>query len=314
MPTFTQSDPNTPAVVAEGNQSLVGGPPSGVIIKHGAGLRADGIGRGVQGVQATSQQDAAIVAVVPKGTAIHALAGPNPNPVGDGFSTPGTGVVFTQATDIAEIPLWVRHNSGRRAAMFEGSLQVFNADPAGLDPDTGVLFVRAAGASTAIRANSEPPGRALGCLAASTDPTFRSPTGVYGESQNQGVVGVSKGNLGSGVLGSASQSGADLDPAKGGTGVLGTGYIGVRGETQTGVAILARTFPPGGQAARFEGNVKVTGNHECGGDLTVDRNFTVNGSLKCGGDHTVAGNFSVNGSLVGTLKIAGNGDIQFADC
>ena len=119
--------------------------------------------------------------------------------------------------------------------------------------------------------------------------------GVKGESDTSvGVFG--KSNKGSGVFGSAGQTGKNLDPATGGTGVLGSGYIGVRGETQGGVAILARTFPPGGEAGRFEGHVTVTGNHECGGDLLVRRNVTV------------------NGSLVGTLTIAGNSDIQFADC
>ncbi|MBV9354874.1 MAG: hypothetical protein JO023_05045 [Chloroflexi bacterium] len=111
------------------------------------------------------------------------------------------------------------------------------------------------------------PNGALGLLAA-IDLTFNQPAGVYGQSNNLGVVGVCKAPLGAGVLGAGGQSGADLDPAKGGTGVLGTGYIGVRGETTSGVAILGRLFGPG-RAGRFEGDVDVTGDLSVGKDLRV---------------------------------------------
>jgi hypothetical protein len=93
---------------------------------------------------------------------------------------------------------------------------------------------------------------------AGNDPIFNASTGVYGESQNQGVVGISKGPAANGVLGAASQAGSNFDPARGGNGVFGTGYIGLRGETQTGVAVLGRVFGPG-IAGRFEGNLEVTG-------------------------------------------------------
>jgi hypothetical protein len=97
----------------------------------------------------------------------------------------------------------------------------------------------------------------LGFLAG-TDPKFNQPAGVYGESNNSGVVGFCKGPLGAGMLGAGSQAGSNFDPAKGGTGVLGSGYIGVRGETQTGVAVLGRHFGSG-IAGRFEGDVQITG-------------------------------------------------------
>src|SRR5262245_40293851 len=89
-----------------------------------------------------------------------------------------------------------------------------------------------------------PIGNAEGALVG-TDPALFKPVGAYGVSDNQGVVGLSKGPLGAGVFGSANQSGSNLDPATGGTGVLGSGYIGVRGETQAGVAVLGRVFGSG---------------------------------------------------------------------
>jgi hypothetical protein len=81
-------------------------------------------------------------------------------------------------------------------------------------------------------------------------------------------MGLSKGPKGAGVLGTANQTGTNHDPASGGTGVLGSGYIGVRGETQGGVAVLGRTFGPG-LAGRFEGNVEVTGNVDVASTITV---------------------------------------------
>jgi hypothetical protein len=103
------------------------------------------------------------------------------------------------------------------------------------------------------------------------DLRFNQPTGVYGESSHEGVVGISKGPVGLGVLGMADQSGSNFDPATGGSGVLGSGYIGVRGETQTGVAVLGRIFGgPNALAGLFVGNVRVQGDMEATGAITVD--------------------------------------------
>jgi hypothetical protein len=107
----------------------------------------------------------------------------------------------------------------------------------------------------------------LGQLAVRNGP-FNQYTGVFGSSDHQGVVGESLGPAGAGVAGLAGQQGANQDPATGGNGVFGTGYIGVRGETQTGVAVLARVFGPG-VAGRFEGNVQVTGDVEVRGDISL---------------------------------------------
>src|SRR5207244_2889110 len=69
--------------------------------------------------------------------------------------------------------------------------------------------------------------------------------GVYGENkQGIGVWGISDGGE-AGVYGSGA--GAD------GTGVLGSGYVGVRGETERGAAIYGRTAGAG-LAGRFEGD------------------------------------------------------------
>jgi hypothetical protein len=119
---------------------------------------------------------------------------------------------------------------------------------------------------------TNPGNNTLGFLAG-TDLKFGQPAGVYGQSNNIGVVGVSNGSVGAGMLGSGSQNGTNFDPASGGTGVLGTGYIGVRGETSTGVAVLGRIFaPPGGGpalAGKFVGNVEVAGDISVDGDVLL---------------------------------------------
>src|SRR5262249_62131172 len=90
------------------------------------------------------------------------------------------------------------------------------------------------------------------------------PTGVYGESARFGVVGKQTGApepAGAGVIGIANQSGSNFNPDTGGSGVMGSGYIGVRGETASGVAVMGRIFGPG-LAGKFEGQVEVTGNND----------------------------------------------------
>jgi len=128
---------------------------------------------------------------------------------------------------------------------------------------------------------------AVGFLALN-DPRRSQPSGVYGESPNQGVVGFSNGQMGVGVFGEAGQSGSNHDPATGGTGVLGSGYIGVRGETQTGVAVLGRIFGPG-LAGRFEGDVEITGRGRFGGDVQITGRVSHGGSVNVAGDIEVTG-------------------------
>ena len=93
--------------------------------------------------------------------------------------------------------------------------------------------------------------------------------GLYGESNTRGAIGVAAGAVGVGVVGLASQNGANLDANSGGTGVLGSGYIGIRGETAAGVAVLGQASGQG-LAGLFAGNVQVTGNVTVAGDVRVD--------------------------------------------
>lgn len=129
------------------------------------------------------------------------------------------------------------------------------------------------GAVPAVSQDGRPASTSLGFLAG-TEPLFGQQTGVYGQSAQQGLVGVSGGAVGAGVFGAASQSGGDLDPAKGGTGVRGTGYIGVHGETVTGVGVQGKTFGAG-LAGLFNGNVRVEGGLEVTGVITVDGDISL---------------------------------------
>jgi len=85
---------------------------------------------------------------------------------------------------------------------------------------------------------------ALGSLGGS-DPIFKQHAGVYGQSDQQGVIGLTTASGGTGVYG-------------GSTAASGGGGIGVRGETQSGVGVQGQSFGTG-LAGKFIGNVEVTG-------------------------------------------------------
>lgn len=104
------------------------------------------------------------------------------------------------------------------------------------------------------------------------DPQFHQFAGVYGESGQQGVVGHSFSNTGTGVYGS-------------GVG----GSFGVRGDTTGGIAVQGQSFGAG-LAGKFIGNVEVTGkithngHFSCTGDVEVTGKITHNGDFSCTGD------------------------------
>jgi hypothetical protein len=93
-----------------------------------------------------------------------------------------------------------------------------------------------------------------------TDPVFHQHAGVYGQSDQQGVMGLSMSPTGTGVYGGNTAAG-------GGAG------IGVRGETFDGVGVQGRSFGKG-LAGRFVGDLEVTGdirlvNADCAEDFDV---------------------------------------------
>lgn len=83
-------------------------------------------------------------------------------------------------------------------------------------------------------------GRGAGFLGGRDD-VFHQNVGVYGESDQQGVLGHATSNTGTGVFGNS----------------LGGGF-GIRGETNSGIAVQGQSFGPG-LAGKFIGNVHVTG-------------------------------------------------------
>ena len=87
------------------------------------------------------------------------------------------------------------------------------------------------------------------------DPTYKEKAGVFGTSDQQGVIGATTGGLGTAVYGDST-----------------TGYA-IRGETTVGVAIQGTASQAGGFAAQFSGNVM------CGGDHMVSGNVKVTGDV-----------------------------------
>src|SRR5262245_50358239 len=122
-------------------------------------------------------------------------------------------------------------------------------------------------------------GEAEGVLAG-TDPVAFQPVGAYGKSNNNGVVGLSKGPTGVGVLGFGQGQGTGVA----GNTALGAG-TGVQGHTSTGIGVLGDSNGSG-LAGKFVGNVEIDANGQGGGSLTINGggNLTINN----GGDVILA--------------------------
>jgi hypothetical protein len=93
-----------------------------------------------------------------------------------------------------------------------------------------------------------PGSKSVGVIA-SEDLVFNQHVGVYGESDQQGVMGLTTVDGGTGVYGGGAKNPGDA----------GAGCIGVRGETFSGVGVQGQSFGTG-QAGKFIGDVQVTGN------------------------------------------------------
>jgi hypothetical protein len=89
--------------------------------------------------------------------------------------------------------------------------------------------------------------RMIGFLAGN-DPAFGQHAGVYGESDQQGVIGIGDGA---------------------GTGVYGAGNFGVRGESTDGTAAIQGHSFGTALAGNFIGNVHFSGDHTVDGDIMV---------------------------------------------
>ena len=127
---------------------------------------------------------------------------------------------------------------------------------------------------------SNPDDKAFGFLAGK-DLVFKQNVGVYGESDQQGVMGLSE--KGTGVYG-------------GNTGKDGTKGIGVRGETFDGVGVQGRSFGAG-QAALFIGRVEIDGILDSKGDFHCTGNATIEGIVNHNGDFNCRGNIKTSKNI-----------------
>ena len=168
-------------------------------------------------------------------------------------------------------------------------------------PDQGMAVYgecRGLGDSPGANMFGDPPMRGF---LAGTDFVFQQPVGAYGEATN--------GDRSVGVMGYSGV--ASTNKINGPTGVLGTGTIGVRGETGTGVGVLGRAFDPSGQAGVFMGSVKVTGAFTAA-SISVSGTIEVLGSVNVDGDvflrnRDVAENFAAAGEFeAGSVMVMGD--------
>lgn len=107
------------------------------------------------------------------------------------------------------------------------------------------------------------------------DPKYKQKAGVYGSSDQQGVVGASTGGHGTAVYGDSTDGDA------------------IRAETTTGTAIRGTAYN-GGYAAQFNGNVNVTnGNVVVAGDVQLT-------NMDCAEDFDVMADVSI---MPGTVMV-----------
>jgi len=99
-------------------------------------------------------------------------------------------------------------------------------------------------------------GSSRGFLAGN-DPQFNQQTGVYGQSDQQGVTGLTNVPNGTGVFG-------------GGTTAADGRQIGVRGETVGGIGVQGKSSGSG-LAGDFAGDVHVSGDLNCDGNITAKK-------------------------------------------
>jgi hypothetical protein len=128
-----------------------------------------------------------------------------------------------------------------------------------------------------------------------TDPTFSQAAGVYGQSPNQGVMGLATVDFGTGVYGCGTNAGK-------------FGGIGVRGETGSGVGVQGQSFGAG-LAGKFIGDVAVTGRVLASGDVAGGRLIS-NGAASIGGDIAITGDIT----SVNTIHVNTDVILTGADC
>jgi hypothetical protein len=139
------------------------------------------------------------------------------------------------------------------------------------------------------------PDKAFGFLAGN-DLVFKQPAGVYGQSDQQGVMGLSTSSAGTGVYGGNTSA----DAANG---------IGVRGETMRGVGVQGQSFA-GGLAGRFIGDVEVTGRLSCSDLIRCNADIEVLGDIRlvnadCAEDFDIFGEEEVEPGTVMVLNEVG---------
>jgi hypothetical protein len=172
------------------------------------------------GVSGASNSDTGVFGSSQTGRGVHGNCDPGPGVLG----TSKTGAGVSGGSDSLQ---GVSGFSISDTGVF-GSSQTGRGVHGNCDPGPGVL-------------GTSKNNNAFGILAGQ-DAHFQQHTGVYGESDQQGVFGAGTVAGSTGVYGTTK---------------TGDGF-GVRGETTSGTAIQGKTFGSG-LAGRFEGNVEVTG-------------------------------------------------------
>jgi hypothetical protein len=240
---------------------------TGVSGNHANGARGflagrDPIFRGSVGVYGESLQNGVFGRTASSGPEDHAVYGQN-----DGA---GRGVTGVSTTNVAQGFLAGRDPVfGLPAGVF-GASKIVGVFGHVNDPTSNTLFEGGAGVFGLN--DSDGPGVLGRSIVTGSegklggkDPQFQQHVGVYGQSNQQGVMGLTTVPGGTGVYG-------------GGTTTTNGAQIGVRGETQTNVGVQGVSFGSGlgvegqsntgigvfgksvtGRAAMFEGDVEVTG-------------------------------------------------------
>jgi len=273
------ADANVPGILGENTALTSGG---------GVGVRGNGTGANGTGVFGSGDAVCVRAEGIGGGSAI--LATCQQNDVIVGIGKFGMGV-FGQS----ETGSGVRGVSGVAAGISGSEISSGVRGESSNNFGHGVT-----GVNTSINSSGFLAGR---------DSQFQQHAGVYGESDQQGVMGLTTVAKGTGVYG-------------GGTTAARGDQIGVRGETQGGVGVQGESFGEGvaiqgislsgnqGLAGRFIGNVHIQGNPgTSSGDLRVEGTSSFGGNVEVtSNENDAVVGFATAPGKAGVLGLAPNGN------
>lgn len=243
----------------------------------------------------------------PAGWGVEGIMGTDPKVFSDdlfgggvlGVSNAGFGVAGASSASAG-----VSGFASAGLAGVEGSILPNGVSGTGVQGNGGTVGVSGIGHAFGVKGTTFDLTANISGFLAGRDPIFQQHAGVYGQSDQQGVIGHGTADNATGVFGNSTGNG-----------------FGVRGESTEGVAIQGRSFGRNqGLAARFIGNVHIQGNPgTSSGDLRVEGPSSFGGTVICDGnlkafDVTLAGGDCAEDFEIAGLEAVDPGTVMVVGC